>query len=94
MRKLRLIPEDLRVETFQITNASPWSRGTVRGQGEEELPTGGSCDYDCHLPSDEFTCLSCVAACGFTFDPSCFFSCDVTCPGTCELERSGCAICS
>jgi hypothetical protein len=79
MRKLKLDPEQLMVESFATVRMG--GEGTVRGAACETAPQTdpsdcGSCDTQC----GQWTCdQSCNGTCGG-------WSCDESCAGTCYYD--------
>ena len=81
MRKVRLFPEDLRVETFSTIPEVASLRGTVHAR--TGAVTCESCRPECPYTYD-FTC-TCVANCEGTYQTCPAPTCFPTCPETCEL---------
>lgn len=84
MRKVRLVLEDLSVESFDTTpDAARPGRGTVHGQGvaaEEQTQWPGQCDTYPNCPSP--LCVDTpLASCD---DASCRWTCGSSCNGTCQ----------
>jgi hypothetical protein len=76
MRKLRLDPGTLLVETFDATSAVDAARGTVRGQ---------AClwTYESECPTRQ--CTAGVGTCGTSCDPNQACDCRYTYNVTCDV---------
>jgi hypothetical protein len=73
MRKLRLNPESLQVESFASTADHAAAGGTVRARESEPTdPNFHSCDYlTCAPPSCYLTCGCTNETCNTAVDPTC-----------------------
>jgi hypothetical protein len=78
MRKLRLQLDDLRIDSFDTTQAKK-ARGTVFGEQ-------CTCYTQCTCPG----CPSCDESCNGTCEVSCFDTCAGSCNGTCYKTCNGC----
>ncbi|HEX8832387.1 MAG TPA: hypothetical protein VF705_14530 [Longimicrobium sp.] len=90
MGKLRLMVDDLAVESFET--ARPGGKaGTVRGAGAVGLTDadtcwytcGESCGRSCTCPESQNSCYNETCTCPFTYDPSPIdsnLSCVLACP--------------
>lgn len=82
MNKLRLVLDDLRVDTFSTTRAANGESGTVRGYG-----VGGTVSYDqpCEPIDPNYTEVNCPPYTqGYTCAASCYGSCYNSCYGSCQ----------
>ncbi len=77
MRKMRLDPEALSVETFDPTSAEDAERGTVRGQS-------GLWTYESECPTRQ--CTPGVGTCGTSCDPNQACDCRYTYNVTCDIN--------
>jgi len=56
MRKIRMNPDDLRVESFATAEREAEKRGTVRGHSSPDFSCPVTCDYLCPSISGPMIC--------------------------------------
>lgn len=91
MRKLRLNPDSLEVQSFQTIAPEGAAKGTVHGgQAGPDTPYCGSLDCKVTEPysCDDATCHgdTCYDSCNLTCHTcrtACFGTCEASCGGTC-----------
>jgi hypothetical protein len=88
MNKLRLVLDDLRVDTFSTSGARNGEEGTVRGYNVTYGPSYDEpCipDYTDGCPpyTQAYTCATCAYSCNGTCGYTCY-TCWNTCAATCD----------
>jgi hypothetical protein len=79
MRKIKLDPEQLAVESFDTVAKGKRQSGTVFGEQ-------CTCYTNCSCPGCPTCDASCNDTCGATCDASCNGTCDASCNGTCAVS--------
>ncbi len=104
MRKVRMVLEDLSVESFDTTPREPGGRGTVHGQGivgaiGEPVPySAPQCGSYPNCPSPlcvDTPLASCDGSCAYTCGDSCNGTCNscVSCNSCADTCQATCGFC-